>query len=343
MGSTIFSIIAIGALIVFHEMGHYFVARWSGMRVSKFSVGFGPPLAKVKKGETEYQISLIPLGGFVQIDGMNPHDGTDPNSPRSYSNRPMHQRLATIFAGPAANYLLGFVMLFLFYAFFMTEALAPVRVVRVASDTPAERAGLKQGDLIVGTASAAFERVEELRETVQREGERGVALRVRRAEGGAEELVRLVPAKVGAGYQIGIELEGTEFRTRPMGVSAGLEAAWSGVVRNTVGTLQLMGQLIQFKGGGQVSGPIGIVKGVSRAAERSWAEAFGNLAFISIALGIFNLLPIPALDGSRLLFLLLGVIRRKPLNPRIETYVHVGGFLLLAALMVVISFSDLMR
>lgn len=343
MGSTIFSIIAIGALIVFHEMGHFFVARWAGMRVSKFSVGFGPPLAKVKKGETEYQISVFPFGGFVQIDGMNPHDGSDQASPRSYANRPIHQRLATIFAGPAANYLLGFVMLFLFYAFFMTEALAPVRVVRVVDDTPAARAGLKEGDLIVGTASAAFERVDELRETVQRVGEAGVSLRVRRAEGGTEELVRLVPAPVPGGFQIGIELEGTASRTRPMGVSAGLEAAWAGVVRNTVGTLQLLGQLIQFKGGSQVSGPIGIVRGISKAADRSWAEAFGSLAFISIALGIFNLLPIPALDGSRLLFLILGVIRRKPLNPRIETYVHVAGFLLLASLMVVISFSDLMR
>src|SRR5688572_6983131 len=140
---TLTAIIAIGVLIIFHEMGHFFAARWGGMKVFKFSVGFGPPIARVKKGDTEYQIGVLPLGGFVQIEGMNPHDGSDPKSPTSYANRPAHLRFATIFAGPAANYLLGFVMLFLFFAFFASDALAPVRIVRVVNDSAAERAGLK--------------------------------------------------------------------------------------------------------------------------------------------------------------------------------------------------------
>src|SRR6185503_720992 len=131
MGSTLVSIIAIGVLIILHEAGHFFVARWSKMKVLRFSIGFGPALAKVKKGDTEYQGGLLPLGGFVQIEGMNPHDDSDPKSPTSYVNRPVHLRIATIFAGAAMNYLVGFVFLTIFYAFFAAEALAPVRVVRV--------------------------------------------------------------------------------------------------------------------------------------------------------------------------------------------------------------------
>lgn len=338
---TLAAILAIGVLIIFHEAGHFFVARWSGMKVQRFSIGFGPPLAKVKKKETEYQIGLLPFGGFVQIEGMNPHDGSDPSSPTSYSNRPISLRLATIAAGPAANYLLGFVMLFLFFAFFASEVLAPVRIIRVVEGSAAERAGLKEGDLIVGTATRAFDRADELREVIQAEGKNGVELRVRRD--GNEMLVKLQPDEVPGGFQIGVEHEGTERRSHPLGVKDGAKAALLTVEATSLSTLRLFGMLFRGKGLDQVSGPIGMVKSVSRAAERSWADAFAFLGNISVALGFFNLLPVPALDGSRLLFLILGMIRRKPLNARVETYVHVAGFFLLALLIIVISVGDVSR
>jgi regulator of sigma E protease len=341
MGSTLTAILAIGVLIIIHEMGHFFVARWSGMKVLKFSVGFGPPIARVKKGDTEYQIGILPLGGFVQIEGMNPHDGSDPKSATSYSNRPAHLRFATIFAGPAANYLLGFLMMFLFFAFFASVPLAPVRVISVIEDSPAMRAGLQKDDLIVGTATQTFDLLTELRDAVQAGGETGLELRIKRA--GEEKRIRLVPDKVAGGYQIGIELEATGRRVLPLGVAEGARASLAEIEATTVGTLRLLAMLVQGKGFGQLRGPIGMVENVSRAAEQSWADAFAYLGKISIALGFFNLLPIPALDGSRLLFLILGVIRRKPLNTKVETAVHVVGFLLLLALIIAISIGDVAR
>src|SRR5688572_27403308 len=100
--SVVASIIAIGFLIIVHEAGHYLVAKWAGMRVRRFSIGFGPALAKVQRGETEWRVGAVPLGGYVQIDGLNPHDGTDPKAPESYMSKPVHLRMAAIFAGPIA-------------------------------------------------------------------------------------------------------------------------------------------------------------------------------------------------------------------------------------------------
>src|SRR5262245_42428584 len=134
MGSTFVSIIAIGVLIILHEAGHFFVARWSRMKVLRFSIGFGPSLAKVQRGDIEYQVGMLSLGGFVQIEGMNSHDDSDPKSPTSYLNRPVHLRIATIFAGAAANYLFGFLLLTAFYAWFAAESFALVRVVKVVSE-----------------------------------------------------------------------------------------------------------------------------------------------------------------------------------------------------------------
>jgi regulator of sigma E protease len=341
MGSTLAAIIAIGVLIVIHEAGHFLVARWSRMRVPKFSIGFGPALAKVKRGDTEFQVGMLPLGGFVQIEGMNPHDGSDPNSPSSYNNRPAHLRFATIFAGPAANYLLGFVLLFAFYAFFAAESLAPVRVVRVVEGSAAERAGLKKDDLIVGTASAAFDLAEELRETIQAAGKKGVTLQIDRH--GDKSILELVPDEVAGGFQIGIELEGTDRRIHALGVVDGAKAAVLHVGNSSKLLLTSLAALFRPGGGAQLSGPIGMVQSLSRRVDVSWAEALAFLADISIMLGIMNLLPIPALDGSRLLFLVLGLIRRKPISPRIEAYVHVAGFILLIGLLIVISIGDVTR
>jgi regulator of sigma E protease len=342
MLSTLAAILALGVLIVIHEAGHFFVARWSRMKVPRFSIFFGPAIAKIKRGETEYQIGAIPLGGFVQIEGMNPHDGSDPSSPTSYMNRPVHLRIATLFAGPAANYLLGFLMLFAFYAFFATEPLAPVRVLAVSEGSAAEKAGLAKGDLIVGTATAAFDRADELRETIQEHGKEGLVLIVERD--GQQRPVKLVPDELpGGDYRIGIELEETRRRRVELGIGGGAKAAATHVAAATVGMLKFFGGLFQGQGCDQVSGPIGMVKGVSRRVERSVTDALASIGEISVMLGIFNLLPIPALDGSRLLFLLVGVLRRKPVDAKIEAYVHVAGLLLLFALMILISIGDVTR
>lgn len=336
------AIIAIGILIVLHEAGHFLVARWSGMSVSKFSVGFGPPLAKFEAGGTVYQIGAIPLGGFVQIDGMSPHDGTDPKAPTSYRNRPFHQRFATILAGPVANYLIGFLLLVSFFAIYNYRSLPPIRVMEVAAGSPAEKAGIEKDDLITGTSSAAFERLDELPAAIQRTGGGPITLMVQRGDETRSVTVR--PKEVSGGhYLIGIGMRADRLEENPLGVVESAKRAAEDVWRYPKLLLRALASVIRQDGASKVSGPVGMVRDLSSRVVSSFGSAIGQVARISVALGFFNLLPIPGLDGSRLLFLLYGVIRRKEVEPKVETVIHAIGIVLLLGLMVLVTIGDLLE
>ncbi|MEQ9501008.1 MAG: M50 family metallopeptidase [Deltaproteobacteria bacterium] len=340
--SVSLAIVAVGLLIIIHESGHYFAAKWSGMNVSRFSIGFGPIIAKVTRNETTFTICAIPFGGFVQIDGMNPEDGTDPDAPTSYLRRPFHQRFATILAGPAANYLLGFTLWFGLLVAFNYEPLPPIEVTAVSADSPAETAGLKKGDLLTGVAGKPFETVEDFLKAIDDSGGAAIAFDVRRES--ETKVVTVTPQKVGEGWRVGVGFAPTEKKAAPLSVGDALAKSWSRTVEWTKSPFKMIAGMIDGVFGiDDVSGPIGIVKTMGGAFERSWIDALSFAAAISIALGIFNLLPIPALDGSRLLFLLVGLIRRRPVDSRVEAWVHGGGFVLLAALIVVVSVFDVLR
>src|ERR1700758_907660 len=147
-GTLVLAILALGILIIVHEGGHFLVARLSGMRVDRFSIGFGPKLWSVKRGETIYQIAAIPLGGFVQIAGLNPgEEGIDEDDPRAYPNRPAWQRLLTIFAGPGTNYIFAaLVMIIVYLAYGVTVPGTKPMVFETIDGKPAVAAGLLPGD-----------------------------------------------------------------------------------------------------------------------------------------------------------------------------------------------------
>jgi regulator of sigma E protease len=340
--SIVLAIIAVGVLIIIHEAGHFFAARWSGMSVSRFSIGFGPSIARVRRGETEFQVGAIPLGGFVQIDGMSPGDGTDPDAPGSFASRPFHQKFAAILAGSAANYVLGFALLVFFYAVFAYEPRPPVLVKEVVADSPAATAGLMAGDQLVGTASAAFARLDDFPAAIAARGGEPVDFLVER--GGQRRVVTVDPEpRPGGGFIIGIAYEagGRVKQELSLGEAAGrsLDELW----RTSAGTVLALAALVTPGGSAGVSGPIGIVQGLSARVEKSLSDALAEVARLSIALGFFNLLPIPALDGSRLLFLFVGLVRRRPVDARLEQLIHVSGLVLLLALMVLVSIKDIMR
>jgi regulator of sigma E protease len=336
--SVVAAILSIGILIILHEAGHYFAARWSGMRVRRFAIGFGPALAKIVRRGTEFRIGTVPLGGYVQIDGLSPQDGTDPAAGDNYMSKPAHLRFATLFAGPAANYVFGFVLLVLFYAFFFVVELPPLRVVEVVDGSPASKAGLVEGDIITGTSSAAFEAPDDFLAAIKASGGK-LALRVERS--GEAKTIVIEPEPVDGGFRIGVGYEATKHDARPLGLGDGIAAAWSHIGRSTVHQLKAFGAL--FRGGARLSGPIGMVQGLARQAEASWSAALGTIADLSIAVGLFNLFPVPALDGSRLMFLIIGLIRRKPIERRFEAIVHFVGFVLLILLFVAVSIGDLLR
>ncbi len=341
LASIVVAVLALGVLVVIHEGGHYLAARSGGMSVSRFSVGFGPALYSAFRGGTEWRIGAIPFGGYVQIDGMHPDDGTDPSDPRSFARRPRHLRAAAILAGSLANYVLAFVMLCVFYAGFATEERPPFELTSVVSGSAADEAGLLPGDRLVGADGQRFEAYDDLGRAI--EASKGGPLSLEIERDGAAKTVELSPKGGAGGYRIGVSF--TPLGSVPIELSPGeaIARAGSDLVRVSGLLLGGLAALVQRPSEVGVSGPVGIVKGLSGQVKRSPVDAFRFVAHLSIMLGFFNLLPIPALDGARLVFLAVGAVRRREVEPRLEAVVHGVGFLFLLGLMVVVSWFDILK
>lgn len=333
--SILVGILGLALLMVIHEGGHLLAARAFGMRVVRFSIGFGPALFRhqPKGSETVYQIALIPFLAYVQIAGMNPLEEVDPDDKGSYANASLTARISAIVAGPLANYLFASV---LFFVAFMIGG--ETTRVEVMSSSAAAKAGLKDGDKIVQIEGVKIERWEQIPELVQPRANRKIAVTVER--GKEQKTIEVVPepkAK-GGGGQIGV---------RPMSMVPPMsfkEASIESVVHpaKVVEALVVgLGRIITGRDRPEVTGPVGIVKETSRAAERGSADYLYMLGLLSAYLGGFNLLPFPALDGGRLLFLGYEAVTRRRPNARIEAHVHAVGLLMLLALIAVISVIDI--
>lgn len=341
LASIVVAVLALGVLVIVHEGGHFLAARWGGMSVSRFSVGFGPPIYQVEHGGTQFQIGAIPFGGYVQIDGMHPEDGTDINSPSSFINRPRHLRAAAILAGPLANYLLAFVMLAIFYAGFAVESRPPFEVLNVRSDSAAAAAGLQPGDQIVGVEGRVFDAYNDLSKTIAEAAGTPIAMVIQRGE--QQLTIPVTPQKTGGGWRIGIEFGPGRTVAVHYGLGESISRAGADLVNTSSQLLAGLVALVSTPSDVSVSGPVGMIKGLSSQVQRSAIGAYRWVAQLSIMLGFFNMLPIPALDGARLIFLLVGAVRRKEVEPRLEAVVHGFGFLVLLSLMVVVSWFDLAR
>ena len=338
-GSWILAIGAVGLLIIFHEAGHFWAARWSGMSVSRFSIGFGPPIAKFERNGTIYQIGLLPLGGFVQIDGLSPHDGTDPDMPSSYLNRPFHQKFAAILAGPAANYLLAFFIVFAALTAFRSVERPPIRVTSLADGGAAAAAGLQVEDLLVGVDGRPFESREDFLGAIQKSGGAPMLLDVRRAE--TATVVAVTPKDAGGRYLLGVgfSLERYE-RVESMPIGEAFAASGMQLWTWSARFVRDLANLVDPR---NLMGPVGIVNQLSDSVSKGGLAALPFIGQLSVMLGIANLMPIPGLDGSRLLFLIVGLVRRKPIPPRLEAGIHTVGVILLLLMLVGISVNDVLR
>jgi regulator of sigma E protease len=339
-GTILLAILALGILIIVHEGGHFLVARLSGMRVDRFSIGFGPKLFSFKRGETVYQIAAIPLGGFVQIAGLNPgEEGMAANDPRAYPNRPVWQRLATIFAGPATNYIFAALMLIGIFLAWGVPGLGKAPVVdEVVEKSPAAAAGFEPEDEIVSVDGKKVDDGNQVLPIVNASGGRAIVVEVVRNR--KPMSITVTPAKNGSsGYLMGVKLGGVQtWEQVPNGTR--LKEALTYPFRYSVFVLQTL-----VSGGfGQIwhqgSGPPGIIREIKKRIEHGPKQAFMIIAMISIYLGLFNLLPLPGLDGGRLVFLGWEAVSRRRVNERIEQTVHMVGVLMLLALIIVISFKN---
>lgn len=330
------TILGLSLLIILHELGHFLVARLFGMRVLRFSIGFGPRLWSAQVGETKWQIAALPLGGFVQIDGMGPPDPETPEDARSFRNKPGWQRALVLFAGPAFNWLLA---VFFIIALAGTLGLAnpDSNVIAGVVDGPAKRAGLRAGDRIVAIGGDSVEDWQGLVEAIGKHAGEPTAIEIERGEARFAVLVQTEETPAG-GHRLGVERGGEIIHYRGTApIAVGLKYG----VGATRAQLGFFWGLIVGEQEGELIGPPGIIRELSERAKRGARPLVEALAGLSITLFLINLLPIPALDGSRLLFVGIEAIRRRPVDHRVEAVVHGVGFLLLMALILFFSVRDL--
>jgi regulator of sigma E protease len=336
------SILAVSLLIVIHEAGHYLAARRFGMGVERFSIGFGPVLFALRRGDTEFAVSVLPLGGYVKISGMAPGEANGSADRRLFANQAAWRRFLVILAGPAMNYLAAIGVAWALLATLGLRAPDPSpRVGDLVPGMPAEAAGLRPGDRIAAVAGKPVASWAELVAELQRHPGEEIALDVLRGGGERQEplAVRITPRNDGGVGRVGVIQPTVVLRKGPG------EALVEGFQRtNANAALQLRAFGSLFSKKQRVEGPVGIARELVRGA-RAGIEPFLALVWtISVVLAILNLLPFPALDGGRLVFLGYEIVTRRRVNERVEHVFHMVGFFILVALILAVTvFGDLPR
>ncbi|MCG0275025.1 MAG: RIP metalloprotease RseP [Thermosediminibacteraceae bacterium] len=330
MSTLITSIIVFGALLFFHELGHFTVAKLCGIKVNEFSLGFGPGLFSFKKDETQYSIRILPFGGYVKMEG----EDEKTQDPRAFSNKPVGSRMAVIIAGPLMNLSMA-VILIAWIGFFAGVATTKVTVI---PGSPAEHAGIKNGDIITAINDQRISSWDQTVSIISQKPNQTLKVEVLRdGEKKAFYVKTMVDQDTGRGI-IGIKSTVVRYSL--------LQSLKSGIQRTMWASSMILTsipQLFSGKGVSDLVGPLGIAHMVSEAARVGIYNVLSLTAFISINLGLINLLPFPALDGSRLVFLLVEFLRGKPIDPEKEGMIHFLGFALLMLLMVFVLYRDLIR
>jgi regulator of sigma E protease len=331
------AILGLCLLIVLHEGGHFLVARLCGMRVERFSIGFGPPIASFKRWGTQFQIAPIPLGGFVQITGLNPNEEFDHADPMVYPNRPRWMRMATILAGPFANYLTAFILMIGVLLSFGLPSKTQ-KIIEPVAGRPAAVAGIAAGDVLVKANGRPVNADHPISEIIQASA--GAPVQIDVLRNGAQKSFTVTPDKKAGVYQVGIQIGPIDERT-PVSFPAAVKEAFVYPAYLSVGILSGLWDIVRGKGPAELSGPIGITKQIAKAAGRGSYDFLMMMITLSVYLGLFNLLPLPALDGGRALFLGIESVIRRRVNPRVEAMVHTAGVVLLIGVLLVVSVKDI--
>lgn len=339
-GFILVIIAGLAVLMVVHELGHHLVARAFGLRVIRFSIGFGPALWRhqPRGSDTVYQVALIPFLAYVQVAGMNPFEENDPDDTGSYANASLTARVATVAAGPFANYLFGSVLVFAaLLAFGQPEASTEVTV---DEGSPAAAGQMQSGDRIVQIDEHRIEKFEDLQTVIQKSAGQALTIGVVR-EGQPVDLTVTPMTRENGDGLIGVRPV-TVYESVEIGEATKAAIAFPAEVVKRL--LVDLGRMVTRQGETpDVTGPVGIVKIGARIAERGPLEYFFFMATLSAYLGGFNLLPVPALDGGRLMFLgYEAVARRKP-NAKVEAHIHALGLLMFLALIAVVTVRDFQR
>ena len=339
MSNVIAAIVAFSVMIVVHELGHFLVAKRAGVTVYAFAIGFGPRLAGFTRGGTTYAFNLLPFGGYVRMAG---EDMDDSGGEGSFRAKSVWQRMAVVAAGPAMNLFLAFVLYVGMALAIGVPVGASARIGELMSGWPAQQAGLRPGDTIVAIDGVPMESGQQVIDTIHRRPNEVLRLTIAR---GTEQFEVSVRSRLDPRQNIGLIGFRPEAIRERMGPARAV--AWgAGTIGATV-SLIFSTVVGLFRGGGavldQLAGPVGAVKFLGEAGAAGSEIFIYTAAGLSIMIGVFNLLPLPALDGGRLLFLVVEAFRRRSLDARREGYVHLVGFVLLIALLVILTVRDLGR
>ncbi|MDQ7093370.1 RIP metalloprotease RseP [Desulfosporosinus sp. PR] len=347
---TVLAIIFVfGSMVMIHELGHYMIAKWIGVRVIEFSFGFGPKIIGYQGKETLYAWRLIPLGGFVKLHGMDAEvdeNGRTILAPlddkKSFMNKPVWQRMAAIAAGPLMNFVLAIILFVGVFAYLGVPSQSNSNAIgSLVSGKPAAAAGIQPGDKILAVNQEQTSDWNRLTEIIHARPNQLLSLTVERANGKQQ----VVPVKTEKDAQTGYGMIGIAPEVIYLHASI-LQSAQFGLERTVDFTKFIVVTLVQMITGkipAEVGGPVMIAQTISEGAHEGLSNLLGLTGVLSIQLGLINLFPIPALDGSRLVFLLIEGLRGKPLNPEKENMIHLVGFVLLMALMIAVTYKDVLR
>ncbi|OPX86218.1 MAG: Regulator of sigma-W protease RasP [Pelotomaculum sp. PtaB.Bin104] len=340
MLTLVASVFVFGLLIIFHELGHFAVAKMVGIKVHEFSLGFGPKLLGIPKGETSYNLRALPLGGFVRMAGADPNDEEkDLEDERGFNKKTVGQRAAVIFAGPLMNFLLAVLLLALVFLF-QGLPVSTTGIREVVPGYPAEKAGIVAGDKIVAINGSPVETWNEVVALISERPGQQITVSVER--GGVEKQFVLATVKDeqnGRGM-IGIA---PETGYQPAGLVPALALGLDWTARVTFMIIDYIPKMIIGQEPAELGGPVRVVSEIGKAAQIGLLFLLQLAAFLSINLGLFNLFPIPALDGSRILFLAWEKIFGRPVDPVKENYIHMIGFGLLLIFMVIVTYNDILQ
>jgi regulator of sigma E protease len=350
MITALATIIVLGVLVFVHELGHFLTAKLFGVRVDAFSLGFPPKVLHKQIGETDYRLSVIPLGGYVKLFGENPKDEVPPElEPVSFSHHPLWHRFLIVLAGPVFNLIFSALALFLVFTFsgipYLTTEIGGVK-----EGSPAAQAGLQKGDQILSVEGQAMNRWEDLSVKIRQSGEQPLTLLVRR--GDRDFQIQVTPQRMETsdifGGKVSAMIIGITSGDRPAVEHVGpIRALSLGVVYTgrltwlTVESLyKLVAREVPLK---SIGGPILIAQVAGKQAEMGVTYLVQFMAALSVNLFLLNLLPIPVLDGGHLFFFTVEAIRGKPVPLPHREMAQGLGLMLLLALMILVFYQDILR
>lgn len=326
--NIVVAILIFGILVMLHELGHFVVAKRNGVRVYEFSIGMGPLLYKMQKKDTQYSLRAIPLGGYVRMDPKEEED--ELQDEENFALKAPWTRIKILLAGPLMNILLAFVIMVGVYSY---VGFASTTIGSFTEDSPAQRAGMQAGDRIVRIDNTPITEYNQIRQLVQ-----SAPMEVEVERNGNSQTLEIQPKESEGRYVIGI------YPKPERNLVRSVPEAMNFTVESSVLLLETLGKLIVGQGHAQdLSGPIGIVGYVGEAVSMGSVAVLSFMAMISLNLGIFNLLPIPGLDGSKILIAIVEKIRNKRLSENLELKITIAGMSVLLLIMVFVTYQDIVR